>query len=153
MISKIIERIRARGEIVIYGDGRQTRDFLHVRDAVSALLTGLQYLKKPPPRSHVFNVCTGRGISINQLAHNIGAIFERQVVIRYDAARPGDIRHSIGDPALAERELKFRAQTPFWQTAYGSWPIASVNGRLSTNPLRAETRTRNAFDPAARAWT
>jgi UDP-glucose 4-epimerase len=111
VISKIIERVRARDEIVIYGDGCQTRDFVHVEDAVSALLIALRYSKKSPPRSRTFNVCTGCGISINQLARDIGAVLDRRVMIRHDAARPGDIRHSIGDPGLAARELEFRAQT------------------------------------------
>ena len=111
VISKIIERVRSRDEIVIYGDGRQTRDFVHVRDVVSALLIALRYAKKSPPRSRTFNVCTGCSVSINQLARDIGAVVDRPVVIRHDVARPGDIRHSIGDPGLAARELEFRAQT------------------------------------------
>ena len=111
VISKIVERVRALDEIVIYGDGRQTRDFVHVRDAVSALIIALRYSKKSPPRSHTFNVCTGFGVSINQLARDIGAVLDRPMVIRYDAARPGDIRQSIGDPSLAALELESRAQT------------------------------------------
>jgi UDP-glucose 4-epimerase len=111
VISKIVERVRARDEIVIYGDGCQTRDFVHVRDAVSALLIALRYSKKSPPRSHTFNVCTGFGISMSRLARDICAVLDRPVVIRHDAARSGDIRQSIGDPGLAARELEFRAQT------------------------------------------
>jgi UDP-glucose 4-epimerase len=111
VISKIIERVRARDEIVIYGDGCQTRDFVHVRDAVSALLIALRYSKKSPPQSHTFNVCTGFGISISRLARDICAVLDRPVVIRHDATRSGDIRQSIGDPGLAARELEFRAQT------------------------------------------
>lgn len=77
VISKIIERVRSRDEIVIYGDGCQTRDFVHVRDAVSALLIARRYSKKSPPRSHTFNVCVGCGISINRLAREIGAVLDR----------------------------------------------------------------------------
>ncbi len=111
VISKIIERVRSRSEIVIYGDGCQTRDFVHVRDAVSALLIALRYSKKSPPRSHIFNVCTGYGTSINRLAREISAVLDRPVILRHDAARPGDICHSIGDPGLAACELAFRADT------------------------------------------
>ena len=99
--------MRARDEIGIYGYGCQTRDFVHVRDAVSAL----RYSKKSPPRSHTFNVYTGSGISINRLARDIGAVLDCLVVIRHDTARPGDIRHSIADPGLAARDLEFRART------------------------------------------
>ena len=43
------------------------------------------------------------------------------------------------------------ARRPYWQMVCGSWPLAAVKGsRLSTNPLRAQTRTWDAFDPAAR---
>jgi UDP-glucose 4-epimerase len=96
---------RALDEIVIYGDGRQTRDFVHVRDAVSALIIALRYSNKSPPRSHAFNVFTGFGVSINQLARDIGAVLDRPMVIRYDAARPGDIRQSIGILVAREEPL------------------------------------------------
>jgi UDP-glucose 4-epimerase len=111
VISKIVERVRAHDEIVIYGDGCQTRDFVHVSDAVNVLLIALRYSNKSPPRSHIFNVCTGCGRSINRLARDIGSVLDRPVIIRHDTARPGDIRHSIGDPGRAAHELEFRAQT------------------------------------------
>jgi UDP-glucose 4-epimerase len=106
-----MEQVRARDQIVIYGNGYQTRDFVHVSDAVNALLIALRYSKKSAPRSPSFNVCTGFGISINRLARDIGVVLDRPVTVRHEAARPGDIRHSVGDPGLAARELEFRART------------------------------------------
>ena len=111
VISKIIQRVCARDEIVIYGDGCQTRDFVHVRDAVSALLIALRYSRKSPPRSCAFNVCTLCSISINRLPRNISAALDSPVMLRHEAARPGDTRNSIGHPGLAARELAFRAHT------------------------------------------
>jgi UDP-glucose 4-epimerase len=111
VISKIIEQVRARDQIVIYGNGYQTRDFVHVRDAVNALLIALRYSKKSARRAPSFNVCTGFGISINRLARDIGVVLDRPVTVRHEAARPGDIRHSVGDPGLAAGELEFRART------------------------------------------
>jgi hypothetical protein len=55
---------------------------------------------------------------MNRLAREIGAVLDCPVMIRHDAARPGDIRHSIGNPGLAACELAF-APIPYWQRVYG----------------------------------
>ena len=57
----------------------------------------------------VFNVCTGRSITINQLARTIMSVSGQQVGIEYLASRKGDIRVSVGAPYLSERNLKYRA--------------------------------------------
>ncbi|CAK0756880.1 Epimerase [Azospirillaceae bacterium] len=96
VISIFADRI-SRGEpIMIFGDGEQVRDFVNVGDVVRVLVAAME---APPPGSPVFNVCTGRGTSIKQLAAILGDLTGRNPQIGYAPARPGDIARSIGSPA------------------------------------------------------
>ncbi|PWS39200.1 epimerase [Falsiroseomonas bella] len=102
VISIFCDRL-ARGEpVTVFGDGGQTRDFVHVADVVAALLAGLDAASTAAP---VLNVCTGRATSVLDLAHAIAAACGRQADIRHAPARAGEIRHSLGDPTGARALL------------------------------------------------
>ena len=102
----------ARGEaLTIFGDGGQVRDFVYVGDVVAALLAAMGALDPAAPACAVFNVCTGRAVSVNALAAAIGAIRGVAPRIRHAPARAGDIRTSIGDGAKAAAALGFEART------------------------------------------
>lgn len=94
--------------VTIFGDGAQTRDFVYVTDAVMALMEAMAHL---PRESEVFNVCTGHGISISELAGVIAGILGVEPKISYKPARPSDVRHSIGNPERARTRLGFIAET------------------------------------------
>ena len=84
-----------RGEnITIYGDGKQTRDFIHVKDVVDANL-----LIANCKRAYglVFNVGTGKETSIKSLALKIIKIVGADIKIVYKAPIKGDIRRSVAD--------------------------------------------------------
>jgi UDP-glucose 4-epimerase len=68
VISIFCARIAAGLPIAIFGDGRQTRDFVYVTDVVAALLAGMALR---PANAPVFNVCTGVATSVEVLAHVI----------------------------------------------------------------------------------
>ena len=102
VISIFCERIRAGQPVSIYGDGQQTRDFVHVSDVVWALLAGMR-LK--PVDSPVFNVCTGVATSVEALARVIADLARKNPDIRSLPARSGEIRHSLGDRALSRAAL------------------------------------------------
>jgi dTDP-L-rhamnose 4-epimerase len=95
----------------LFEDGRQTRDFIHVSDVADAVVRSLEAEDEV---SGAFNVCTGRPVSIRQvaeaLARRLGVDIPPEVVGRY---RAGDIRHCVGDPARAAEALGFRATTSF----------------------------------------
>ena len=61
----------------------------------------------------VFNVCTGRGTTVRELAEIMTRIYETDVAAVYRPARSGDVRISIGNPRRAAEKLRFRAQTTF----------------------------------------
>jgi UDP-glucose 4-epimerase len=102
VISIFSERIRRGDPIAIYGDGQQTRDFIHVSDVVRALLAAMALRPADAP---VFNVCTGQATSVAQLAVLIADLAGVSLDVRHQPPRAGEIRHSLGDPARARATL------------------------------------------------
>jgi UDP-glucose 4-epimerase len=104
----IIEFIRrvSRGEPpVIFGDGGQTRDFVHVSDVVEAIMLSLRNERV----RGVLNIGSGEGVTINHLARLILKLMGREDLKPiYAPPRPGDIRHSIADISRARKELGFK---------------------------------------------
>jgi UDP-glucose 4-epimerase len=99
----------ARGEPVeIFGDGQQVRDFTYVGDAVLALG---QALRAVSTSASIFNVCTGKGTTIEALAKKIAALYRTELVAYHRPARSAEVRVSIGDPRRAAERLGFKATT------------------------------------------
>ena len=84
-------------EITIYGDGEQTRDFVFVKDIVSANALAA---KSAPPG--VYNIACGGKITINDLAKTIIVLTKSSSKIRYAGERAGDVKHSQADIHKAE---------------------------------------------------
>ena len=103
------ERI-ARGEpLVIYGDGSQTRDFIHVGEVVRGVTLAMARLEARAGEAvaELFNICTGRETTVLQLAQELAG--GRDITIRHASARTGEIARSAGLPAKAGRVLGFDA--------------------------------------------
>lgn len=102
VISIFCDRIRRGEEVTVFGDGEQTRDFVHVSDVVAALVAAMD---RKPADGPVFNVCTGHPTSVLDLARTVAGLCGRQPGIRFRPGRAGEIRHSIGSPDLARAAL------------------------------------------------
>jgi UDP-glucose 4-epimerase len=85
-----IRKALAGEEITIFGDGGQTRDFIHVRDIVAALV----HAATEPDLSGVFNVGYGTSMTVNELASRIIRLAGSSSKINHLPERPGDVRHS-----------------------------------------------------------
>jgi UDP-glucose 4-epimerase len=110
VISIFINRtLRGKG-VTIFGDGEQTRDFVYVADVVAHLLAAMN-LK--PTQPQVFNVCTGKSISVKSMLEHIFTITNKKVAVSYNPTRIGDIRASEGNPSLAIKNLGVKAQVEF----------------------------------------
>lgn len=95
---------------VICGDGEQSRDFTFVADAVAA---NLQALGADAAACWLaFNVAPGRSTTINELARMVAQVLGVDPACKHEAARAGDVRHSLADPAKAERCLALTERTP-----------------------------------------
>lgn len=112
VISIFINRALAGEPLVIYGDGKQTRDFIYVKDVVRA---NLLVAGSRRANGRVFNVATGKQTSILELAMKIIEITGTTSSIVFENPRPGDIRHSLAD--ITEiRKLGFE---PEWSLEEG----------------------------------
>jgi UDP-glucose 4-epimerase len=100
----------AKGEpVIIYGDGRQTRDFIFVEDVVRANRWACDC---HDAAGGVWNIGTGRGRSVRELFQTLSTLFGVTGEARYNPARAGEIRHSRCDSSAARR-LGFRARVDF----------------------------------------
>ncbi len=105
VITIFIHKAMKKEPLTIYGDGKQTRDFIYVEDVVNANLVAATCNKA---YGEVINVGTGKETSINELALKIGRIFgfEKPRMI-YEKARSGDIRRSLADVTRMKRILGY----------------------------------------------
>jgi UDP-glucose 4-epimerase len=95
---------------VIYGDGRQTRDFTYVANVVDG---NLRALRAKGLSGQAVNLATGRSISLRELLQALGRETGRPARARHLPPRPGDIRHSLANVRLARKLLGYSAGVDF----------------------------------------
>jgi len=94
VISIFINRALNGEPLIIYGDGRQTRDFIYVKDVVKANILAAESSRA---NGKVFNVARGERTTIVELALKIIDATNSPSSIIFDKPRPGDIKHSQAD--------------------------------------------------------
>lgn len=96
---------------IIYGDGHQTRDFVHVRDVVRSNLLALDLLLDGGDDRHgettAFNIGTGKETSVLEILDRLALILGSSVESQFEPAREGEIRRSVLDVGLAREVLKW----------------------------------------------
>ena len=102
VIPKFILNVLKDKPPVVYGDGEQTRDFTFIDDVVQANVRAAE-----STATGVFNTAGGKRITINELAQTIMKLCQKKIDIKYEAARPGDIKHSLADSSKAKESFGF----------------------------------------------
>jgi len=95
---------------VVFGDGKQTRDFTYVENAVQANLLACE---APNASGQVFNVGTGGRTSLNEVLKALRKISGHKLEAKYEPAREGDIRDSQADIARAREILGYDPPVQF----------------------------------------
>jgi UDP-glucose 4-epimerase len=108
VISIFMARAAEKASPIIYGDGEQFRDFVFVKDVVAANLLSATV---PGAGGRVFNVGTGKHISINGLWEAVQRLGNFSAPAQYGPHRAGDIRESLADISLGASLLGF---APAW---------------------------------------
>jgi len=92
VIPIFLDRAKAGKDLIIYGDGLQSRDFVHVKDVVRANVAALEH-----GDGQVFNVAMGKSVTILELAENIIKLTGSSSKIVHAAPRAGDVKDSRAD--------------------------------------------------------
>ncbi len=90
VVPRFISRVLQNKSPVIYGDGKQTRDFTFIQDAIEANIIAAEN-----NATGIFNIGTGESTTINELAEAIIKVMDRDLQPIYQEARAGDIRDSL----------------------------------------------------------
>lgn len=109
--------------VTVYGDGLQTRDFVFVGDVVDALMAAGDV-----GAAGRCNVATGRETSVLELARTLG------LEVRFAPERPGEVRRSCLEPALAAHLLGWRPRTTLPEGL--ELTVAHAHGRAGATPVR-----------------
>ena len=134
LIRKCVEAKSARApEIVAWGTGSATREFLYVEDAAEAIVTAAEKYEKPDP----VNLGSGEEISIRSLLEQICEASGYRGPIRWDTTKPDGQPRRCLDTARAIQEFDWRASTPFLEGLRNT--IAWYEGfAQSTSTARAQ---------------
>ena len=120
VIPKVIETITSGQRPVIFGDGQQTRDFVHVQDVAMGIfkLLSIDWNKV---HSHVYNIATQQQISILELIDAVNlncvelGILEAPVQPLFENSRIGDIQHSVANIEKIREQIEWSPTIDFHQ--------------------------------------
>jgi nucleoside-diphosphate-sugar epimerase len=106
VVPKFIQAAKRGHSLQIYGDGKQTRDFVYVADVVQANILAALDQKH---NGEVFNVGRQEGVSVNDLASMVLGLFGLGIdgKVEHRPARKGDVRSSLADISKAQKELGY----------------------------------------------
>src|SRR5262249_46324310 len=94
----------------IDGDGRQSRDFTYIDNAVDAVIKALH---ASPASGNVYNIGIGQSSSVLDLVRELNNILDTKIEPSFGPPRPGDVRHSQADISLARRDLGYEPTVSF----------------------------------------
>ena len=105
VITKFMECIHHNKPLVIFGNGTSTRDFVSVHDVVYSFKDTMKRVHGK--KGNVYNIASGRHVTINDLGKMILSISGKKLGIKYTRPRKGDIEKSQPSISLAQRELGY----------------------------------------------
>jgi UDP-glucose 4-epimerase len=101
--------------LTVFGEGKQTRDYVYVKDVAAAAFLAVT---RPLPKqaqldSRGFNIGTGVGSSVNELARTLLRAAGKEVPIEHAPARPGEQQHSVLNVSKAANVLGWKPSVTF----------------------------------------
>ena len=108
VVAKFIKDGILKGELTIYGDGKQTRDFIYVDDICQAIYLVLNYKNSDQIWGTLFHLGTGKETTILELAELVKSLFDKKIKISFAPPRKGEIIRNYSDITKAQKLLGFK---------------------------------------------
>jgi len=108
VVPRFIAALKAGESPVIYGDGRQTRDFTYIENVIQANLAACAAGREAAGES--FNIAFGERVSLLDLLEKMAALRGGPVKPRFEPGRKGDVRDSLADIGKARRLLGYQPE-------------------------------------------
>lgn len=107
VVAIFVNKMLKNEDVFIFGDGNQMRDFVYVKDVVDANIKSILSKKD----FAIYNVATGRALSINELFNNLKRLINYTKSPVYQPPRKGEIFKSYLNIELIRKELNWRPKT------------------------------------------
>ena len=106
LLNVMIEKLKSKEKMPIYGDGNVIRDYVYIDDVIEALILAI-----PANKSKVYNIGTGIGHSINELISLLNSVSGDILDIEWLPKRNVDIEKNVLDVSKAHKELNWQPKT------------------------------------------
>ncbi len=108
VVRKFLKNISKDVPLEIFGDGVQTRDFVHISDVIEAFYCAIRNIETK--RGEVYNIGSGSATSINELASLLISSKEKDLQVIHKPALKGEIKDSKADISLAKNDIGYSPQ-------------------------------------------
>ncbi len=122
-----LEKLRVFGDNYPTVDGTGVRDYIHVVDLAKGHVKALQKLMDCPVGCYTYNLGTGNGYSVLEVVKAFEDVSGKKVAYEVVERRSGDIAECYADPALAEKELGWKAEFNIQRMVEDAWRWQSNN--------------------------
>jgi UDP-glucose 4-epimerase len=117
LIRTMLQHILRGSTLTIWGDGENVRDFIYVDDLMEAITAAID----APTDNGTYNVGSGTGHSVKQVAHMAQLVSGKPLTISYEPPRSVDVREVVLDTSRIQGALGWRPATPLEQGLQRTW--------------------------------
>ncbi|MEG9500441.1 MAG: NAD-dependent epimerase/dehydratase family protein [Methylorubrum extorquens] len=124
LVAKLLDCASSGEKMIIWGDGRIVRDYVHVHDVVSAF----SGIAKSATDIGLFNVGSGRGSTVNELIALVELVSGRQIQVEYVPGRAADVPINVLDSSLIAETIHWKPEITLEDGVADTWNwYASAN--------------------------
>jgi UDP-glucose 4-epimerase len=105
VITKFMKNLSNNEPLVIFGDGENTRDYIYIDDLVQGIIDTI--LKIEGKKGEIYNLASGKSVSVNELAKKIIKISQKNIEIIHTSPRKGDLLFSEVSISKAIKDLNY----------------------------------------------